>query len=1069
MIVSLMQVSATTFGQNVTLKENRISLEKVFNEITRQTGYNVFLSSDQVKLSTTINVDFKDLALTKAIEKVLAGLPLSYSLEQKTIVIKEKEKSLMDRIIGVFANIDVSGKVVDENGQPIAGANIRVKGSSQATTSDSEGNFILRAVEENAVLEISYLGYQLKEIKASKNIGNIKMELAVGKLEEVSVNAGYYSVKERELTGSIARIGSKDIENQPVTNVFATMYGRMPGVNITQASGAPGGNFQIRIRGQNSLRDDGNDPLYIVDGVPFSSQTIGANQTAGFAPGTTSPLNSINPSDISSIEILKDADATAIYGSRGANGVVLITTKRGKVGKTAFNIGASTSFSKITTFTDRMNTVQYLAMRAQGYANDNITPYPTSAYDINGTWDKNRYTNWQKELIGGTAKVNNFQGAVSGGSEKTQFMLGTNYRTETTVLPGDFRYDKGGVNFNIKHGTDADNFNMVLSANYNVQRNDQPTTDLTEISRNLAPNAPALYDGNGGLNWDNGTWENPLAKLQQEFIGKVNTLVAGSVLSYRISPVLSLKANMGYTDIRNVETKVSPYTIYNPSYGLTSASSSIYLNNTTRYSWTIEPQLTWKSKIGQGNFEGLVGTSFLHQESDRLVQFGSGFSSNSLIYNLASATTRSVNVSDKTVYKYQAIFARLNYNLKGTYIFNITGRRDGSSRFGPNKRFAEFGALGAAWVFSNEAFLKDNGILSFGKIRGSYGITGNDQIGDYQYYNTYASTGVSYENSVGIQPTRLFNPNFGWESNTKLELAMEAGFFKDKVFATAAWYNNRSSNQLVGIPLPGTTGFTSLTANLAATVRNTGLEFTIRTVNINKKNFQWETSFNISANRNRLIAFPGLESSTYANTYKIGKPLDIRNLYQYAGVNPANGVYRFIDFNNDNQITSLEDRKFVADLTPRFFGGLENQLKFKDFSLNFLFQFVKQKNTFFPAGIPGSAINQPTYLLNVWQRAGDNSEYQKFSSGANNETLTAFYRYADSNGALTDASFIRLKNISISYDFPPIIRGTARLRLYFKGQNLFTFTPFKNGDPELRFGSFLPPLRVGSFGVQVQF
>jgi TonB-linked SusC/RagA family outer membrane protein len=961
----------------------------------------------------------------------------------------------------------VTGTVSDSRG-PLPGATVMVKGTSTTTTTDFDGRFSIRA-SKGDILLFSYIGFASAQKTVEGAVLDITLVEDAAALKEVVINAGYYSVKDKDRTGSIARISSKDIEKQPVTNVLAVMQGRMAGVSITQDSGTPGGGFQIRIRGQNSLRSDGNDPLYIVDGIPFSSQSIGSSQTSGFTPSMTSPLNSIDPSEIASIEVLKDADATAIYGSRGANGVVLITTKKGKSGKMAVSVGASTSFGQVTSTMKLMKTAQYLDMRRQAFANDGLTSYPASAYDINGTWDQNRYTDWQKELIGGTAEIHNFQGTVSGGSDRTQFLLGANYRTETTVLPGDFRYDKGSVKFNMNHGADDDRLKIVFSAAYNAQRNDLPAADLTDISRSLAPNAPALYSADGELNWENGTWTNPLAVLKQEFTSNVYTLTAGTVLSYRLAPGLVLKTNMGYTDIRNRESRTQPSTMYNPSYGLDSRSSSIYLNNTTRQSWIVEPQLDWSRRIGSGELQALAGATFQNQQSERLIQFGSGFSSNSLIYNLASASTHFIYASDKTLYKYQAFFARLNYSWKDRYIVNATARRDGSSRFGPQNQFASFGAVGAAWLFSNEGFLSKSSVLSFGKLRGSYGTTGNDQIGDYQFFNTYAPSGISYDGVIGLQPTRLYNPDFGWETNRKLELALETGFFRDRVYTVLSWYRNRSSNQLVGIPLPGTTGFSSLTANLGATVENSGMEFTLRTINLDNAALSWSTSLNLSVNRNRLIAFPGLESSPYSETYVIGKPLDIRRLYQSTGVDPATGIYTFRDYNGDGQITSLEDRQLITDLTPSFFGGIENQIRYKRLSLDFLFQFVKQKNISYPPGMPGTALNQRADLTNVWQQPGDNAPVQQFTSGADDDALIAFYRYTASNGVLEDASFIRLKNIALSYDLPESISNTARIRLFMQGQNVFTITSFKSGDPELRFGSFLPPLRVFSFGVQASF
>lgn len=959
----------------------------------------------------------------------------------------------------------ITGTVADKDGI-LPGVTVRVKALRQAqgdsTITNDKGHFSIQAAVGDTLV-FSFIGYETVTI-AVTSTASIKVILKedATALKEVTVNAGYYNVKEKERTGSISKITSKDIEKQPLSNVLATMQGRMAGVAITQDSGAPGGAFAIKIRGQNSLRADGNQPLYIIDGVPYSSETIGAIATSGTAPTLTSPLNSINPSDIESIEVLKDADATAIYGSRGANGVVLITTKKGKAGATTFSVNASTSFASVTMTPKLMNTEQYLAMRRQAFANDGITSYPSSAYDVNGTWDQNRNTDWQKEFIGGTAEIYNMQGSVSGGSQRTQYLLSGNFRKETTVFPGDFFYNKGAAHFSMNHASEDDKFRLTFSGNYTTQKNNRPSNDLTAISRTLAPNAPAVYNADGSLNWANSTWNNPLAMLESQFDSKIKDLTANTVLSYNFLKNLQLKSSLGYSELKSYETRTQPSTMYNPAYGLGSSISSIATNQTDRNSWIIEPQLNWYVTIGKGKIEALAGSTYQQQTTNRLFVNGSGFSSNSLIHNLASATNKTVSLSDEIIYKYQAFYARLNYNWDDRYILNITGRRDGSSRFGPGKQFATFGAIGAAWLFSNEAFLKDNSILSFGKLRASYGTTGSDQIGDYQFLDTYAALGTNYQGTVGLEPVRLFNPEFGWETNKKFEVALETGFLKDRIFLTAAYYHNRSSNQLVGIPLPGTTGFSSLNSNLDATVQNTGLEFTLRTINIQNKNFEWTTNFNISANRNELISYPGLESSTYANTYVVGQPINIIKLYNYTGMNPTTGVYEFEDVNGDGLITSIADRKTIVDLSPRYFGGLQNQIRYKSLLLDFLFQFVKQEAFGALPGVPGLAINQ---LASV----SDSSSQQQYTVGLNSNVINGYNRFGSSNGAIEDASFVRLKNISLSYDLPLRISEGIRCQLYFQGQNVLTFTNYTNGDPEFKFSNYLPPLKVYSAGVKLTF
>lgn len=949
----------------------------------------------------------------------------------------------------------VSGHLRDASG-PVPGVTVSVKGKNMHTVSTVDGTYSINA-EPQDILIFESIGYKRVELSsAGRTTIDLTLEEDPAILEEVTINAGYYSVKEKENTGSIARITSKDIENQPVTNFLAAMQGRMAGVDVIQDSGSPGGAFQIRVRGQNSLRADGNQPLYVINGIPYSSETIGSVETSGTAPTMTSPLNSINPSDIESIEVLKDADATAIYGSRGANGVVLITTKKGKAGKSTFTMNASTAVGQATKMLDLMKTPEYLAMRRKAYVNDGITQYPASAYDVNGTWGENRYTDWQKELIGGTAEIHNLQASVSGGSRDTQYLIGGTYRTETTVFPGDFNYRKGSVHFNMNHSSENERFKAYLSAYYTAQKNRQPTVDLTRLSRTLAPNAPAMYDGDGNLNWENSTWDNPLAGLEQQFNSRTTDLAANALLSYDVLPNLQLRSSVGYTELKNDESRTQPYTMYNPAYGMGSESSGINTNLTTRNSWIIEPQLNWKKAFGKAAIEALVGGTFQQQATNRLYQAGFGFSSNSLINDLASASIKSVSLSDRTVYKYQAFYSRMNFNWDGRYIINITGRRDGSSRFGPGKQFANFGAVGAAWIFSKEAFLTNN-LLSFGKLRASYGTSGNDQIGDYQYLDTYTGTGNTYQGIIGIQPSRLYNPEFGWETNRKLEIAIESGFLKDRLFLTAAFYRNRSSNQLVGLPLPATTGFTSLYSNLGAEVQNSGLEFTLRTVNLENRSFGWTSSFNISLNRNKLLSYPGLEGSPNANTYVIGQPTNISKLYHYEGIDPITGLYKFRDENGDGIISSIPDRQTIANLNPKFFGGLQNQFSYKGLRLEFLFQFVKQQAFGYRPGAPGRAVNQ---LSGTTESASS----QPFTSGTNSQAVTNYTRFGTSDAALQDASYIRLKNIALSYELPLPPATGVKCNFFIQGQNLLTVTPYKSGDPEFKFSGYLPPLRVVSAG-----
>jgi len=961
--------------------------------------------------------------------------------------------------------LQVSGTITDVNGA-LPGVSITVKGKPSGTVTGLNGKYTIE-VASNDILVFSFLGYKTAIISVDgRSQIDVQLQEDMTALQEVQINAGYYSVKDSERTGSISKITSSAIEKQPVSNILETMQGRMAGVNITQTTGTPGGGFEIQIRGKNSIRSNGNSPLYIIDGVPYASEPIGTGDNSQAFPTLPSPLNSINPSQIESVEVLKDGDATAIYGSRGANGVILITTKKGKMGKTRFTSSFSSGVGSVTRFFDLLNTEQYIAMRLEAFDNDSITPKPWD-YDLT-QWDQTKYTDWQKELLGGKANITDLQASVTGGSESTQFLLSAHYNKQTTILPGDFAYEKGGVQLNVNHESENKKFKTNVSAGYTVQGNNQPQFDFFREALLIAPNAPELYNANGSLNWENNTFNNPLRNLEASSETSTNDMIANIQMSYQLNDALELKSSFGYTSLTNKIIVISPSTQYNPAWGLTPQQVSFQIpSRFDRKSWIVEPQLNWNKSIGKGTLNALIGATFQSQKDNQLAQYAFGFTSDALIYNLASASNVITLSSNESEYNYQAFFARINYSLKEKYLLNLTGRRDGSSRFGPGKQFANFGAIGAAWIFSKENLFNNNRILSFGKIRTSFGITGSDQIGNYQYLDTYESTGNNYNGSIGLQPTRLFNPKYAWETNIKFEVALEIGIFNDRLFFTTGWYNNKSSNQLIGLPLPGTTGFSSLQANLDATVQNKGFEFTLRSVNFETKDFNWTTNINLTMAQNKLLKFPNLEGSTYANQLVIGEPLNIQKVYHFTGVDPQTGIYTFEDVNGDGLLT-VDDKKTIMDFNPEYFGGLQNTLKYKNWQLDFLFQFVKQINLnatrYF--GRQGSQANQPTTILNHWQQPGDIAPYQIYTTGVNSAAVKAYSKYSQSDGAISDASFARLKNISLSYKLP---LKDVDCKLFFEGQNVLTFTKYQGADPEFTSLGFSPPLKIVTAGLQLNF
>ena len=713
-------------------------------------------------------------------------------------------------------------------------------------------------------------------------------------------------------------------------------------------------------------------------------------------------------------------------------------------------------------------------MRREAFANDGVDPIPFYAYDVNGTWDENRETDWQKVLFGKTSYLTNIQGSISGGGDQTRFIVSGNYHNQTSVFPGDYNNDKISALASLNHTSKNDKLSLQLSTNYTNNKNNLPGDGaLVFVALALAPNAPELYNEDGSLNWENSTWTNPLSGLETKYEATSSTLLTNASISYRILDKLKLTTNLGYTEDHLREINTVPSTIYDPAFGLGAESSYAIHNMAQRTSWIVEPQLHWSHGLKNTKIEILGGLTFQEQKNNRLSQLAFGFTNDNFVENISAASNLFPLADIVEQYRYQAVFGRINLNHRGKYILNFTGRRDGSSRFGPNKRFSNFGAIGAAWVFSKESFIQNNiPFVSFGKFRASYGTSGNDQIGDYQYLDTYSFGSAQYQNTIGLLPTRLFNPDFSWEANKKLEFSLDLGFLNDRFFLSGNYYRNRSSNQLLGIPLPATTGFSSINANLNATVENTGWEFLINIVNIKKNNFEWSTSFNLTVPENKLIAFPELEGSTYANQLVIGEPLNIRKVYQLNGVNSETGIYEFEDFNGDGIISAPDDKQAIKDLSPKYYGGIANNFTYGKFKMDILFQFTKQLglNYWSTSGaLVGAMTNQPREVMGRWQNVGDQASIQRFTTGLNPEAFQASQYYAESDAAITDASYLRLKTLSLSYQLSKKENDGFGCELFLRGQNLWTLTNYIGLDPETRYSATIPPLRLITLGTRLTF
>lgn len=1060
--------------RRVTLSFTGITLDDALARLGAEAQVKFMYSSDQLALRERVSLNVSDKTLREVLDELLLPLGVVYKTHHRESVITLRTRRQLQTTGAAPASAEgaeIRGRVLDDSGDPVAWATVYVKGTQAGVTTDNAGRFTLEA-NPGDVLVVTFIGFKTQEIILGSNTNlEIILEQEVQTLTEAVVNAGYWEVKDRERTGNIAVVTAKDIERQPVSNPLLALQGRMPGVVITQANGVPGSGIRLQIRGQNSLRnvqgDNGNLPLYIIDGVPVESAPV-ESPGALLVTSGIDPLNTLNPANIERIDILKDADATAIYGSRGANGVVLITTKKGKPGKLSADVQAYTSAGNVTRTLDLMNTKQYLAMRNEALALDGRTP-GTADVDVNGTWSQEQSTDWQEKLYGGTAAFQDVQASVSGGSATTTFRAGAGFHRESTVFPGDFGYKKIMGNLNITHGSRDEKLRLSMSVNYGYDINNLFSRNIVIDALTLSPNAP-LYDDAGNLDWTGYTTslKNPLSYFEISHESNTASLVSNTSLAYEIVKGLRATVTFGYTDMHTRQVVNTPQASISPDD--VAESMSEQLTHLTR-TWITEPQVSYTRRISLGRIDALIGTTFQETRSAQFSVEGIGFVSDALLGNLNAAEQVSISRDDKSVYRYEAVFGRIGYVWDEKYFINLTARRDGSSRFGSNNRFGNFGAVGAAWIFSEESLIKNNlPELSFGKLRVSYGTTGNDRIGNYGYLSTYSPVSNTYDGMPILQTTSLANPDFGWEVNRKLEAAFELGFFKDRVMITSSWYRNRSTNQLVGYPLPGTTGFTSVQYNLDATVQNTGWEFQLTSVNLDMESVRWQTSFNLTLPRNELVSYPGLAGSSYADTYVVGEPLTISKRYKWLGVNETSGRYDVLDADEDGLMTGA-DRTEIINTGRTAYGGIQNTITYKDFSLDFLFEFAKQKSndylSLFSAP-PGTMSNQPSFILDEerWQADGDDATLQRFTQASR----TSYTRTVSSDHNQADASFGRLKTVLLSWKLPATMLAKLKLsdmRVYVQGQNLLTFTRYEGLNPDSP-TLHLPPLKTFTVGVALK-
>ncbi|KRT15931.1 hypothetical protein ASU31_10495 [Pedobacter ginsenosidimutans] len=1098
--VFLLQVSASTNAQ-ITLKETNAPLQKLLKSISIQSGYDFVYSSLDFKNLKPVTIELDNVTIENALKVAFEGQPLVYEVKDKTVMVKRKEKnesSIVDRITQYFTAIGVRGVILDEKLSPLSGANVRVKNGKGTTLTDFRGEFYLKNVAEGAILEVTFIGYKKVEIIAKEYIAPVRMELSDNKLDEVQVMFSG-TTSRRTSTSNITTVKAEEIAKQPIDNPLFALQGRVPGLIITPTSGIPGAPVKLQIRGQNSLSGEYTQPLIVIDGIPFSNNIPGGTS---FGTANLSALRFINPSDIASIDVLKDADATAIYGSRGANGVILITTKKGNVGATKVDVNMFTGISQRSNKKlPLLNTQQYLQMRKEAFKNDGLTlptaPEPGN-YDLT-VWDQNRYTDWQNELGGGNGQFTSVQVSLSGGTQTLQYTLGGTYNGQTSMFLGSAKDQSGSGHFSLTGVSPNEKFRASLTANYTS--NSSSSTDLTSAGIFLPPNAPMIYKPNGELNWEPNplsgfaTWTNPYASLSNIISSNTNTITTSADISYRFSPSIQFKSTLGFSLLQLKSYQPQSLASMDPAT-LSFMTAQATRNNNSSSSWSVEPQLSYNNHIGKGRLDAILGMSLQYNESELQYLNANGYTSDLSLKDLSLARNY-YSANNNNEYKYAGLFSRLTYNWTDKYILNLNFRRDGSSRFGPGYQFGNFGSVGAAWVFTNELEMqKLFPWISFGKLRFSYGVTGNDNIKDYGYVELWGAISPPfgrYQDIATIQSSGAANPDYHWESTRKAELALDLGFFKDRLLLTASFFRNRSGDQLGSFSLPATAGGGSLGGiilNQDAKIQNSGAEFTLVAKVATTKDFGWSILGNISlATKNKLLSLAdGYQGYPFIYGYDqngkeispIGKPFSgIIPVAEFRGVDPSTGLYLFADDHGNTNTDGFANR-YARQITtrPDFTGGVSNQFIYKGFTLDIFTQFTKQmgRNYLFSTSFlsPGLLLdngigNIPLSIFDQrWVQQGDNAVFAKFTSGFGN--VSNWIMASQSDAAWVDASFLRIKNVSLSYALPaPPLKKLhiQTLRFYLQGQNLLTFTKYKGADPETQDPLTLAPPRVVTAGISI--
>ena len=1087
---SILQLCIAAFFTNISLAfdahaqellNRRISVQvvnqkinAVLSGIEKNAEVKFSYSPNLIQASRKITFNVTNEKLSVVLEKLLAPYNLRYEIIGKQIILKrnlpepQKDEPGQINLLDPIRSTDqqIAGVVTDESGAGLPGVSILIKGTQNGTTTDGSGNYKIDITGNGATLVFSFVGYVSQEVMAGNNsVLNIALKVDDKILNEIVV-VGYGIVKKRDLTGSVVSIGSAELKEQPVSSFNQALQGRVSGVQVTNSSNAPGGGITIRVRGGNSISAS-NDPLYVIDGFPVTNPdpASGASNSASFP----NPLSSINPNDIESIEILKDASATAIYGSRGANGVVLVTTKRGKEGQTIIDFDAYYGVQRITKMLDLANAEEHTGAKNEQLRNLNFAERygnPASAYPKKPS-EYGVGTNWQKEIYR-AAPIQNYQLSFSGGTDKIRYVVSGNYfNQDGIIITSNFKRYTSRINLDakvskrLKIGT-----NFTMTRSYNNSVNETGSNSLVSLAVRASPASP-VFDATGNyqlLNVGSGSGFNSVANPVAVARTTTNLLTTDRILSnifgdINIATGLSAKISVG-ADILNTRRNIfyTPQTLLANTvngYGSNGATNNINLLN--------ENILTYTKNLDKHAFDVVAGVTFQSNREERSYAEAQDFPSYTLgSNNIGLANKPLPSRGSLTKWGLNSYLGRVNYRLLDRYLFTLTGRIDGSSRFGTNNKYGFFPSGAFAWRVTDENFMKGVKAITDLKLRVSYGITGNDGIGLYSSLSQYSTTRTVFGDKevLANQASRIANPDLRWEKTAQFDLGFDLGLASNRVLVTADYYIKTTTDLLLNVELPATTGFTSVTRNIGS-MQNRGFELGINTINLDGA-FKWKTNGNISMNRNKVVKLNNADQFLQASSIvKVGQSVgsyygnvfqgiwqtadEIKAAGTLARAGDLPGAIRYKDVNGDGIFNEASDRQILGNGMPKFIFGLTNNFSFKGFDLSVFFQGV-QGNKILNQTRKSMETSDPsdnmlrTMITGAWRADRPSNTLPSIRQWRNTNT-DSFY--------IEDGSFVRLKNVSLGYVLPVKKGWVKRVRIYISGQNLRTFTKYRGYDPEV--------------------